>query len=81
MSVESHEILSRPLELPCGLILKNRIIKSAMSDSLADGGGNPIEAQIRLYQRWAEGGAAAMIIGEVQCSPYFAEKPGCYGFS
>jgi 2,4-dienoyl-CoA reductase-like NADH-dependent reductase (Old Yellow Enzyme family) len=24
----------------------------------------------------AEGGVAAMIIGEVQCSPDFAEKPG-----
>jgi len=47
-----------------------------MSDSLGDGCGNPTGAQIRLYQRWAEGGVAAMIIGEVQISPYFAEKPG-----
>jgi len=47
-----------------------------MSDSLGDGCGNPTDAQIRLYQRWAEGGVAAMIIGEVQVSPHFAEKPG-----
>jgi len=70
------DTLFQPLELPCGTILKNRIIKSAMSDSLGDGRGNPTDAQIRLYQRWAEGGAAAMIVGEVQISPYFAEKPG-----
>ncbi|UTW02316.1 NADH:flavin oxidoreductase/NADH oxidase family protein [Amphritea atlantica] len=68
--------LSHPLELPCGAILKNRIIKSAMSDSLADGEGNPTEAQIRLYERWAEGGAALSIIGEVQGDPRFPEKPG-----
>ena len=47
-----------------------------MSDSLGDGCGNPTDAQIRLYQRWADGGVAAMIVGEVQGSPHFAEKPG-----
>ena len=65
-----------PLELPCGVVLKNRILKSAMSDSLGDGTGTPSDAQIRLYERWAEGGLAAAIIGEVQGDPRFAEKPG-----
>lgn len=68
--------LFKPMELPCGLLLQNRIVKSAMSDSLGDGRGNPTEAQIRLYERWDYGGAAASIIGEVQCTPEFAEKPG-----
>ncbi len=68
--------LFQPLELPCGIVLKNRIAKSAMSDSLGDGQGNPTEAQFRLYQRWAEGGLAVSIIGEVQGDPNFAEKPG-----
>lgn len=47
-----------------------------MSDSLGNGRGSPTEAQIRLYERWAEGGSAASIIGEVQISPDYAEKPG-----
>lgn len=68
--------LSQPLELPCGVILKNRIAKSAMSDSLGDGCGNPTNAQIRLYKRWAKGGLALSIIGEVQGTSNFAEKPG-----
>ena len=72
----ANQSLFDPLVLPCGAVLKNRIIKSAMSDSLGDGRGNPTDIQIRLYQRWAEGGVAAMIIGEVQGSPHFAEKPG-----
>jgi 2,4-dienoyl-CoA reductase-like NADH-dependent reductase (Old Yellow Enzyme family) len=70
------EMLFQPLELPCGVILKNRIAKSAMSDSLGDGRGNPTKAQVRLYERWAEGGVAVSIIGEVQGTPDFAEKPG-----
>lgn len=71
-----QDTLFRPLELPCGTLLKNRIAKSAMSDSLGDGRGDPTDAQIRLYERWAEGGVALSIIGEVQGNPGFAEKPG-----
>ena len=69
-------ILGRPLELPCGVELKNRLIKSPMSDSLGDGEGNPTEAQMRLYERWAQGGAALCLIGETQISPHYPEKPG-----
>ena len=47
-----------------------------MSDSLGDGAGAPTNEQIRLYERWARGGVALSIIGEVQGTPYFAEKPG-----
>ncbi len=76
MTDKTHQTLFQAITLPCGAVLKNRIIKSAMSDSLGNGSGDPTDAQIRLYERWAEGGVAAMIIGEVQCSPDFAEKPG-----
>lgn len=71
-----HASLFRPLALPCGIVLKNRIAKSAMSDSLADGTGHPTATQTRLYERWAEGGLALSIIGEVQGNPRVAEKPG-----
>ncbi|MEY8095816.1 NADH:flavin oxidoreductase/NADH oxidase family protein [Falsihalocynthiibacter sp. S25ZX9] len=74
--MQHHEVLFQPLELPCGAVLKNRIAKSAMSDSLGDGAGHPTPAQNRLYQRWAEGGLAVSIIGEVQSMPNYAEKPG-----
>lgn len=68
--------LFEPITLPCGVVLKNRIAKSAMSDSLGDGSGHPTDAQFRLYQRWAQGGLAISIIGEVQGTDAFAEKPG-----
>ncbi len=68
--------LERALILPCGAVLKNRMAKSAMSDSLGDGEGNPTQAQIRLYERWAQGGIALSIIGEVQIDPLCPEKPG-----
>ncbi len=70
------DALGSPLELPCGLVLPNRLVKAAMSDSLGDGEGNPTEQQVRLYERWLEGGAALSIIGEVQVDPRYPEKPG-----
>jgi len=73
---KSIHTLQSSLELPCGAIFKNRLAKSPMSDSLANGEGDPTEAQIRLYERWAEGGTAVSFIGEVQGDPRFPEKPG-----
>jgi 2,4-dienoyl-CoA reductase-like NADH-dependent reductase (Old Yellow Enzyme family) len=70
------DLLFQPLDLPCGVVLNNRLGKAAMSDSLGDGRGGPTDAQMRLYERWAEGGVALSIVGEVQGDPRFAEKPG-----
>lgn len=72
----SQNVLGNLLELPCGVVLKNRLAKSPMSDCLGDGEGNPTKEQIRLYERWAEGGVALSIIGEVQGIPHYPEKPG-----
>ena len=72
---QHHGTLFEPIMLPCGVILKNRIANSAMSDSLGDGTGHPTAEQIRLYQRWAGGGAAVSIIGEVQGHAGYAKSP------
>ncbi|MEM8973794.1 MAG: NADH:flavin oxidoreductase/NADH oxidase family protein [Pseudomonadota bacterium] len=76
MATSEHPNLSDILELPCGAVLKNRIAKPAMSDSLGDGTGNPTQQQIDLYGIWTEGGLGLSIIGEVQGDPFAAEKPG-----
>jgi len=75
-NASSVDALRSSLTLPCGVVLQNRIAKSAMSDSLGNGEGDPTEAQARLYERWAEGGVAVSFIGEVQGDPRFPEKPG-----
>lgn len=70
-----HTLFS-PFDLPNGTRLKNRLIKSAMSDMLGDGRGNPTPEQRHLYATWAEGGIAAAIVGEVQGSPHAPEAAG-----
>ncbi len=57
--------LSQPLTLPSGHTLKNRIVKSAMSERLADKAGTPNLGHLRLYERWSRGGAALLITGNV----------------
>ena len=69
-------ILVRPLVLPCGVVRRNRLVKAATSDSLGDGAGDPTDEQIHLYPRWADGGAALSMIGELQVDPRYSENPG-----
>jgi 2,4-dienoyl-CoA reductase-like NADH-dependent reductase (Old Yellow Enzyme family) len=57
--------LAQPLRLARGLELPNRLAKSAMSERLADPSGAPSEALVRLYQRWARGGAGLLVTGNV----------------
>ncbi|MEH2252290.1 NADH:flavin oxidoreductase/NADH oxidase family protein [Nostoc sp.] len=58
-------ILKRPLKLSCGAELPNRIAKAAMNEQLADEQNSPTKEIIRLYKRWALGGAGLMITGNV----------------
>ncbi|WP_028465109.1 oxidoreductase [Nisaea denitrificans] len=69
-------MLDKPLHLPCGAVLKNRIAKAAMSDDLGDGQGSPTDSQQRLYALWADGGAGMSLVGEVQIGPWAPENYG-----
>jgi 2,4-dienoyl-CoA reductase-like NADH-dependent reductase (Old Yellow Enzyme family) len=58
-------LLAAPLTLSRGPALENRLAKAAMSERLADPTGAPSEELVRLYQRWAAGGAGLLITGNV----------------
>ncbi|VVS92563.1 NADH:flavin oxidoreductase/NADH oxidase family protein [Desulfoluna spongiiphila] len=57
--------LAAPLTLPCGAVLKNRIVKSAMSEIMGDRGHGPTPELVRLYRRWAQGGTGLLVTGNV----------------
>ncbi|CAM3825191.1 nitroreductase family deazaflavin-dependent oxidoreductase [Smaragdicoccus niigatensis] len=57
--------LNDQLELPNGQILPNRIMKSALSESLADQTGSPNERLEQLYTTWGSGGFGLLITGNV----------------
>jgi 2,4-dienoyl-CoA reductase-like NADH-dependent reductase (Old Yellow Enzyme family) len=67
-------ILAQPLDLTHGT-LPNRIAKSAMSERIATD-GRPTEELIRLYERWAPGGAGLLITGNVMIDRRYLGESG-----
>ena len=68
--------LARPLPLPCGATLSNRIAKAAMTEGLADPNDCASDRLATLYGRWSDGGAGLLITGNVMVDPRYLERPG-----
>jgi 2,4-dienoyl-CoA reductase-like NADH-dependent reductase (Old Yellow Enzyme family) len=47
--------LNEPLEVRCGLVSPNRIMRAAMSEALADPGNSPVAHFGRLYRTPSRG--------------------------
>ena len=58
---------------------KNRIIKGAMSEALANDLGQPNEAHLKLYEAWAKGGLGCAITGNVMVDWRAKNEPGGSG--
>jgi 2,4-dienoyl-CoA reductase-like NADH-dependent reductase (Old Yellow Enzyme family) len=69
--------LASPLTLPTGTTLANRLVKSAMSETLADPESHaPSDRLVRLYERWGRSGAGLLITGHVIVDPLGLGEPG-----
>ncbi len=73
--MKSANILQQAFTLPCGVILPNRMVKSAMSENNADEGGKPSERIIKLYKTWGEGGTGILISGNVMMDSKALNEP------
>ena len=69
-------LLAEPLVLPCGASIKNRLAKAAMTEGMADAYGIPSAALVRLYGKWAQGGAGILLSGNIQVDHKHLERPG-----
>jgi len=68
--------LTDALTLPCGLVLRNRLAKSAMSEGLAERDGSPGNRLQRLYRRWGQSGLGLIITGNAVIDRHHVERPG-----
>lgn len=68
--------LNDPLELPCGVILPNRLLKSAMTEGLANLQDQATPRLSALYKCWADGGTGTLVTGNVMVDRRFLERPG-----
>lgn len=68
--------LTQSLTLPSGAVIKNRLLKSAMSEALAGRDCAPNATHVRLYQAWADGGIGLCISGNVMIDRAALGEPG-----
>ena len=69
-------VLRRPLKLPSGAVLANRLVKGAMSELVGDAQNGPTERHVTLYRTFAKGGAGLLLTGNVQVDRMHLEHPG-----
>ncbi len=67
--------LAQPLELPCGVVLPNRLVKAAISEGMADAANRSTPRLETLYRRWARSGAGLLFTGNIQVDPDHLERP------
>jgi len=63
--VQDAPSLGSPFVLPNGCVLKNRLVKAAMSEQLGDRRHNPSPGLPVLYRQWAKGGIGLSISGNI----------------
>lgn len=68
--------IGEPLILPCGVLVRNRLVKSAMSEQLADRKHAPTRELVALYRTWAASGAAILITGNIMVDRHGISEPG-----
>ena len=72
----TRDPLAQPFTLPCGVVLKNRLCKTAMTEGLGDAQLRATPEHARLYAAWGAGGAAINITGNVMVDRFVIERPG-----
>lgn len=75
-SLSPAQVLAQPFTLPNGAVIKNRLVKSAMSESLGSYDNHVTPELVRLYERWAEGGTGLLITGNVMVDRNALGEPG-----
>ena len=68
--------LKTPIELPCGAVITNRLVKAAMTERISDKNLEPTETHYHLYNKWAATGAGLLITGNVVIDPSHMESAG-----
>ena len=71
-----QEIIAQPLTLPNGQVVPNRLLKSAMSETMGTAGNAPKPELATLYGRWADGGIGLNVTGNVMVDRRALGEPG-----
>jgi hypothetical protein len=76
--------INNPLTLKCGLKLKNRLVKAAMAECIADSNGLPTNVHNNIYKQWGAGGWGMVFTGVyiyIYIPVVLASSQGCNPFT
>jgi 2,4-dienoyl-CoA reductase-like NADH-dependent reductase (Old Yellow Enzyme family) len=68
--------LNQPLRLPNGSVLRNRLAKSSMSETLGTYDNHATRKLVELYRRWAASGLGLLLSGNVMIDRRALGEPG-----
>ncbi|MEM9052302.1 MAG: NADH:flavin oxidoreductase/NADH oxidase family protein [Bacteroidota bacterium] len=68
--------INESFTLPCGVVLKNRLAKAAMTERMANPYQEPTELHSKLYKKWSDTGAGLLITGNVLVDRDHLESAG-----
>jgi len=74
--MSSDSILYSPYTLPCGVTVRNRLVKAAMEENMSSKGNIPGESLYSLYRYWAHGHLGMVITGNVMVDKGAMTGPG-----
>lgn len=77
--MSSDSILYSPYTLPCGVTVRNRLVKAAMEENMSSKGNIPGESIYSLYRYWAHGHLGMVITGNVMVDKSAMTGPGGVG--
>ena len=69
-------MLAQSLHLPNGTVLRNRLAKAAMSETLGTYDNRPTAELVRLHERWAASGLGLIITGNMMIDRRALGEPG-----
>lgn len=75
-SSPEENLLNQPLCLPNGTVLRNRLAKAAMSETLGTYHNHPTVKLVELYRRWSASGIGLLITGNVMIDRRALGEPG-----
>ena len=74
--MSSQKIIAQSYTLKNGTVVKNRLLKSAMSEALGESNGAPKPDLTTLYGVWANGGIGICVTGNVMIDQRALGEPG-----
>ncbi|MFL1895232.1 NADH:flavin oxidoreductase/NADH oxidase family protein [Aquimarina sp. 2-A2] len=72
-SFSTSSYLKQELQLPCGAVIKNRIVKAAMTERLANRQQQATKRLEKLYKHWSSNGAGLLITGNIMVDKRYKE--------